>query len=125
MKLMFSWWSKGNSERKKEMPKVGTPQNLDVLLRQDLLILFKHSNACAASWAAYSEVMRFQRARPETPVHLVSVRQERALARYVAERTGIRHASPQIIVIRRGAVVGTGSHGEITSDFLTSLLTER
>ncbi|MDQ6665140.1 MAG: bacillithiol system redox-active protein YtxJ [Acidobacteriota bacterium] len=122
---MFSWWSKRNSERKKEMLEVGTPQNLDILLGQDLLILFKHSNACPVSWAAYSEVRRFQRARPEMPVHLVSVRQERELARYIVERTGIRHESPQIIVVRRGAVVGTGSHGEITSDFLTSLLTEQ
>lgn len=122
---MLSWWSRRNSERKREMLEVGTPQNLDDLLVQDLAILFKHSSACPTSWAAYSEVMRFQRARPELPVYLISVRRERALAHYVVERTGIRHESPQIIVVRRGAVVGSGSHGEITIDFLNSLLMER
>ena len=103
------------------VPSVGSIQDLEALLSQESLVLFKHSPTCALSVAAYREVARFREAQPEAPVHVISVRSERALARYVEERTGVPHASPQVIILRRGAVVATASHWEITSDFLAEL----
>src|SRR5438067_12555293 len=111
---MFNFLSKPTDS----MPSVGSMQDLEALFAQESLVLFKHSPTCALSLAAYAEVARFREAQPEAPVHVVSVRSQRDLARYVAARTGVPHASPQVIIMRRGAVVATASHWEITSDFL-------
>lgn len=102
------------------MTEVKTPEECDALLSHDLAILFKHSPSCSVSWMAHRQVSKFQAVRPEVPVYLVSVRQRRDLARLIAERTGIRHESPQIIVIRDGRVAGTASHGEVTAEFLSA-----
>jgi bacillithiol system protein YtxJ len=66
--------------------------------------------------------MRFRAAQPEIPVYLVSVRRSREVARHIAERTGIQHESPQVLVLRRGDVVATASHDAITSEFLAGLV---
>lgn len=118
---MFHWWSKDA----KALPAVGSPQDLQALLARELFILFKHSSACPVSWSAYEEITRFRDEQPGVPVYSISVQRDRALSLYAAERTGVPHASPQLIVCRRGDVVAVASHGEITADLLASLLAEQ
>ncbi|MBV9405367.1 MAG: bacillithiol system redox-active protein YtxJ [Acidobacteriaceae bacterium] len=103
------------------LPEVTTVQEYDRLLGQDLTIVFKHSPTCPISLFAHREVMRFRTAQPEMPVYLVSVRRQREVARHIAERTGVRHESPQVLVLRRGNLVGAASHDEITAELLTHL----
>ena len=45
----------------------------------------------------------------------MDVRAERPLSQLIAARTGVRHESPQIIILRNGAVVWSASHGDITA----------
>lgn len=66
--------------------------------------------------AALDEVEAFVAAHPDVPVYLVDVRAERALSQSTAARTGIRHESPQVIILRRGAAVWSTSHDDITAD---------
>lgn len=112
-----------SSKRVNEIPSVGSMQDLEALFIRDEIVLFKHSPTCALSLSAYREVARLQEVRPDAPVHLISVRSERALARYVAERTGIPHESPQVIILRKGEVIAAASHWQIACDSLAELLT--
>ncbi len=112
------FWGRMN---RRTIPEVKTIQECEALLERDLIILFKHSASCGTSVRARWEVMRFCAAHPETPVHLMSVHR-RELMSYVAERAGVEHASPQILVFRGGAMIATASHSEITAALLTSLL---
>jgi len=104
------------------IPALKANADVDDLLREDFVILFKHSTACPVSWAAHSQVTRFVRENPEAPVRMVRVIQERALSQEIAEATGIRHESPQILVLRGGEVVAAASHGNITFDSLNQIM---
>jgi bacillithiol system protein YtxJ len=94
------------------------PHQCDALWESDLAIIFKHSSACAISWAAHAEVSRFLTQQPGVPVYLVPVREKRQLSRAIEARSGVRHESPQVLVIHRGGVIADASHGEITAEFL-------
>ena len=101
------------------IPEVNNTHECDDLLSQDFTILFKHSPTCPVSLFAHREVTRFREAQPDAPVFLISVRRQRDLARHVAQKTGVQHESPQILVLRRGEVVGSASHDEITAELLS------
>lgn len=64
---------------------------------------------------ALDEVEAFLASHPDVAAFLVEVRAERPLSQLIAARTGIRHESPQIIILRRGSAVWSASHGDITA----------
>ena len=64
---------------------------------------------------ALDEVEVFLAAHPDVHAYLVDVRAERPLSQDIAARTGVRHESPQVIILRRGAVVWSASHEDITA----------
>jgi bacillithiol system protein YtxJ len=120
---MFNWLRrKEEACRAGEMPHVGSETDLQSLLHSDLLVLFKHSTACPVSWAAHSQINRFRLKYPDVPVHILHVIKERPTSAKVAEITGIRHESPQVIVVRHGAVAAALSHGYITEERLAAAL---
>ncbi len=48
-------------------------------------------------------------------VPLVDVRRAHDVSDEIARRTGVRHESPQVIVLRDGRAVWSASHGAITA----------
>ena len=74
------------------------------------VILFQHDPFCGVSRAAYRELAQLPGA-----IALVDVAHTRALAPVIALRTGIRHESPQVIILYHGAAVWSASHGAITA----------
>ena len=77
-------------------------------------VLFKHSTSCPISSFAYMEVITFVRSHADVPVYIVKVIEQRDLSNRFAEHFGVRHASPQIIVIKDGQAVQNFSHHRIT-----------
>jgi len=51
---------------------------------------------------------------------MVDVIRQRPLSREIAARLGIRHESPQTILIRGGAVGWHASHYDVTADALAT-----
>ena len=78
------------------------------------VLLFKHSTTCPISAHAYREMSRLD-AGAAGEVALVVVQTARPLSNEIAERTGVRHESPQAIVLRAGKPVWTASHYDITA----------
>lgn len=97
-------------------------QEYDLLLSQEISIIFKHSPTCPISLFAHREVSRFCASQPDAPVYLISVRRQRDVARHVAQCTGVRHESPQVVVLRRGNVLATASHNAITAEWIASAI---
>ena len=58
------------------------------------------------------------RRRLGIPVFLVDVLSQRPLSQNIAASLGIRHESPQAIVLRRGAPLWHASHYDVTADAL-------
>lgn len=104
------------------IPELTTTQEFDSLTSHELSIIFKHSPTCPTSLYAHREVTRFRETQPYAPVYLISVRRQRDVARHVAQRTGVQHESPQIVVLRRGDVLASASHDAITAEWLASAL---
>ena len=74
------------------------------------VLLFKHSNSCPISARAYRQMQEIK-----TPVSVIVVQDERELSREVATRTGVRHETPQALLIRDGRVVWSASHFRVTA----------
>lgn len=90
------------------------PDALDRAFEAPVFLLFKHSPICPTSTRAWAEVESFLADHPETPSGWLDVIAERPLARAVAERTGVRHESPQILLLLEGRATWTTSHYDIT-----------
>ncbi|MEP6687520.1 MAG: bacillithiol system redox-active protein YtxJ [Gemmatimonadales bacterium] len=95
--------------------------DLDSLLAAPLAVLYKHSPICPTSDVAYEEMLAFRRHRA-VPIYMVDVIHHRPLSRALAERIGVRHASPQAIILRDGVVAWHRSHYEIQADAMTRIV---
>jgi bacillithiol system protein YtxJ len=101
------------------MRSVTTADEFDTLLQEPLAVVVKHSAMCAISHWAMLELRRFQQDFPDCPMHIVDVLGSRPVSAYIAQRMSIRHESPQVLVLRAGKVVWSGSHEMITARALS------
>jgi len=85
------------------------------LRRAALALLYKHSSICGVSAAASEEVERFADANPTLPIFRVDVIRERGVSQRIAEHLGVRHASPQAILLRCGSPIWVTSHLGVTA----------
>ena len=96
--------------------------DFDRLLAAPVAIVFKHSTTCGISAHAHRETERFLADNPEQVVHKVEVVESRVLSDYIEAKTGIRHESPQLLVLRNGRVVWQGSHSRVTAEAIAASL---
>jgi bacillithiol system protein YtxJ len=82
------------------------------------ILLFKHSPTCGISAQAHAELGDWLDRTPEgvPPVYLISVREHRAVSNAVSERFGIRHESPQVLLIDATGVRWHASHFRVSPD---------
>lgn len=88
-------------------------KELDALIEKSSeqpVILFKHSTTCPISAGVYKEI-----SNADADINLIVVQHARDVSAAVAEKTGIRHESPQAIVLKNGAVVYHASHYDVTA----------
>ncbi len=114
-------WLTNLGDRSNAAPQ--TPFDFETLQKQAAAVVFKHSRTCPVSWAAQTQVQKFTASHPAIPVYTVVVQEERELSRRLAELTGIRHASPQVIIFRQGEAVANESHEGVTADYLAAITT--
>jgi monothiol bacilliredoxin len=86
--------------------------------QKEPVVLFKHSTQCSRSAEAYEELQAFMSDHPETTCGMVLVIEDRELSDTMEEHFGIRHESPQAIVISRGNPIWHGSHFNVTAKAL-------
>ena len=84
--------------------------------------LFKHSTRCSISSSALRSYLKFVDSEPGAEYYRVLVVEERPLSNQVAEKTGIRHESPQVMLFRDGKVVWEESHWSIREKSLRGAL---
>lgn len=83
------------------------------------VLLFKHDPYCIVSIYAHRQMSRLDR---EVPV--LDVAAEDALSQQVAADTGVRHESPQVVVLRNGKAAWSASHHRITRDSVEAALAD-
>ncbi|RYY87095.1 MAG: bacillithiol system redox-active protein YtxJ [Chitinophagaceae bacterium] len=72
-------------------------------------VIFKHSNRCSISSVAYQRIDKAQKPAA-TEFWLLDVISHRSLSQQVAQRFGVMHESPQVLVIKNAECVFDESH---------------
>jgi bacillithiol system protein YtxJ len=92
------------------------------------LLLFKHSYSCGISAEALDELVDHLNADiltagiPEPQYALVTVQTHRDVSNAVTARLGVRHETPQALLVRDGRVVWAASHFRVTADAMKKAL---
>ena len=102
--------------------KIATEADVATALAEPLAVLYKHSPICPTSGMAYEEIRSLRRIHDDVPVYLVDVVNSRPLSRFIAERVGVIHASPQAIILRAGVPAWHGSHFDLRADAMARRL---
>jgi len=97
-----------------EFPAVTTADGVDELFersKQAPVLVFKHDPYCPISAAAHRAMTQVK-----GDIALVDVAHDQDVASAVTKRTGIRHESPQVIVLKDGRATWSASLWDITPD---------
>lgn len=90
--------------------------------RERPVLLFKHSRYCGVSCEALDELRdHIARANGRASYKIITVQTHRPISDEAARRLGIRHETPQAILLRNGAVVWHASHFRITAETLAAV----
>ena len=75
------------------------------------IAILKHSTTCPVSSLAKNRVDRALRdGSLDLPVYYLDLLRYRSVSDLIAERLGVRHESPQLIVVERGEAVYSSTH---------------
>ena len=104
-------------------------QSLDAAIaesRERPVLLFKHSRYCGVSCEALDELQSHIDAQeePAAAYKMVTVQTHRPVSDAIAQRLGLRHETPQAILIRDGRIVWNASHFRITATQLDQAISE-
>lgn len=95
------------------MMRLRTLDELDDALDGPRAIYYKHSPVCGLSLLARRQVARFRDNFPDSTVYLVDVVADRPLSDRLERHLGVRHESPQAILVERGRAVTHASHRSV------------
>jgi len=94
-----------------------TIEELDTVFRessQQAVVVYKHSSTCPVAAAARERMASgIENGVLTAPVYEVVVQEARDVSDEIAERIGVKHESPQVIVLKDGEAVYNESHGAI------------
>ena len=93
------------------------------------LLLFKHSYSCGISAEALDELVGHldsageTQKRTDSPRYaMVTVQTHREVSNAVASKLGIRHETPQALLVRDGQVVWSASHFRVTAEAVAAAI---
>ena len=85
--------------------------------------LLKHSLICGTSFAALEQYQAFAAEVGDSAVFaILEIQPHRDLSRQVAKRSGVRHQSPQVLLVNKGEVSWSASHWSIERPKLAEAL---
>jgi bacillithiol system protein YtxJ len=89
------------------------------------LFLYKHSTNCGSSRNAHYSLHKFMTGSPHTAAlfqfAMVRVVEEKPVSEHIANRLGVPHVSPQLLLVRNGRAIWNVSHQQINTVQLTNV----
>jgi len=117
---------KGSREEKKEAgSRLRSLEDWSRMLESSktrTVLVFKHSTICGISSSVLVEVEGFLSQHRNVPFGIVNVVEDRDLSDVIADRTRIRHESPQMIAILNERPIWHASHWSIDLNELERFL---
>jgi bacillithiol system protein YtxJ len=91
--------------------------------QQRPVLLFKHSRTCGISCEALDELHVHMAERTvQASYKLITVQSHRPVSDAAATKLGVRHETPQVILLRDGRPIWNASHFRITANELNRAL---
>ncbi len=115
---------KSEPKEEKQLPwklleKMEQLDEIEALSNEKLVVIFKHSTRCGTSRMAYHGFQRdFDTDMEGVEVYVLDILAHRAISDEVAARFQVWHESPQLVLIKNGAVVHHSSHYQISAAVL-------
>jgi bacillithiol system protein YtxJ len=97
------------------MNEMTSRDDTDAAMGEESALLFKYSTTCPISANARQEMDSLLSGGEPVPVYRVDVNAQREVSDYVAERTGVEHQSPQVILLRGGRPVWDADRFGVTA----------
>lgn len=87
-------------------------------------LIYKHSHRCSVCFVSKGNLEQASEdILDHADMHLLNVVNNRAASDTVASELGVRHESPQVILLNEGEVLWHASHGGIDADTILDKLT--
>jgi bacillithiol system protein YtxJ len=99
-------------------------ENMLELSKSKPVFLYKHSTTCPISAGVWMDVRKFSEQNDAAVFYRVLVRENRELSLEIAEKSGVKHESPQMILFKDGKPVWNSSHYDITVAAMTEVLSQ-
>jgi bacillithiol system protein YtxJ len=102
--------------------KVSSMEELDELFEksgEQPVFLFKHSLTCPISAGVFEIVSGI-----DADIYLIVVQHSRDISNEIATRTGVRHESPQAVILKDSKAVYHASHYDVTAQEIEEILKE-
>lgn len=77
--------------------------------------VLKHSLTCPVSAYGMQEFISYLKANPQERAAVVVVQHARGVSNHVAQQLGVKHESPQLLLVQEGRVLWHGSHSDVTA----------
>lgn len=86
-------------------------------------LVYKHSTSCGISSMVLNMFTKaYIYGEEKVDLYFLDIHRYRSISDEIARRHGVRHESPQLLVIKNGAVVAHNSHGGIPEMELAQFL---
>lgn len=92
----------------------------DLLTSQEAITVFKHSTRCPISSMVKNRLERDWTS--DQTVYYLDLIAHRDLSSLIAQKSGVQHESPQIIVFKNGKAIYDASHTSINASEVIDLL---
>jgi bacillithiol system protein YtxJ len=93
--------------------------------RQRPLLLFKHSYSCGVSAEALDELLlHLAGRRDDTSYAMVTVQTHRDVSNAIVTKLGVRHETPQALLVHDGRVIWSASHFRVNAAALDKAISD-
>lgn len=91
--------------------------------RMEPQLIFKHSTRCGISRVVLRQFESEWTSNTGGNMHFLDLIQFRGVSNEIADRTGVIHQSPQVIIIHNEKAIADASHQSISAEFFASKMT--
>ena len=85
-------------------------------------VIYKHSSTCGISRMVLNMFSESYDMNLDIDLYFLTIQNHREVSNAIAEKFGVMHESPQLLVIKKGEVVFHTSHGAIADTDFTQYL---
>jgi bacillithiol system protein YtxJ len=110
---------------KERMRFLTSPAEVDGFLAENPLAVVFKAGTCHKTQETFSQVQPLLEDRPDLPLGIIRVVESRSASNRVAEVTGLRHESPQLILFKDGKSVFDRDNWNITGESFAEALGDK